>query len=132
MNRLFAFVLAVASVFGGNQMPRAADAVILFEGARLIVGDGTTIEHAAFSVVNGHFAAVDRMGRLRAPGCSIVVSRRPVVCKRGSRLHAFAWRDRRRFRSFPATLRGSRARPSLSPPIIRFSRAWRRSTRVGR
>jgi creatinine amidohydrolase/Fe(II)-dependent formamide hydrolase-like protein/imidazolonepropionase-like amidohydrolase len=42
-------------------------AVTLFEGARLIVGDGQIIDDAAFVVEGSRFAAVGRKGQLQAP-----------------------------------------------------------------
>jgi len=43
-------------------------AVTVFEGARLIVGDGSAaIEESAFIVQNGRFTAVGRKGQLKAP-----------------------------------------------------------------
>jgi hypothetical protein len=40
---------------------------LLFEGGRLIVGDGATIESSAFVVDNGRIARVGRKGDLQAP-----------------------------------------------------------------
>ena len=40
----------------------------VFEGARLIVGDGSAaIEDSAFIVQNGHFTTVGRKGQLKVP-----------------------------------------------------------------
>jgi imidazolonepropionase-like amidohydrolase len=39
----------------------------LFEGARIIVGEGPVIENGAFLVENGRFKAVGEAGRLQAP-----------------------------------------------------------------
>jgi imidazolonepropionase-like amidohydrolase len=49
-------------------------AVTVFEGARLIAGDGSApVEDSAFLVQNGHFTAVGRKGQLRVPaGASVV------------------------------------------------------------
>src|SRR3989449_3682196 len=41
--------------------------VTLFEGARLIVGDGAPVENAAFIVENNRFTAVGRKGELNVP-----------------------------------------------------------------
>jgi imidazolonepropionase-like amidohydrolase len=41
--------------------------VMVFEGARLLVGDGQTIESATFSVVDGRFAAVGVTGEVEVP-----------------------------------------------------------------
>ncbi len=43
-------------------------ATTVFEGARLITGDGSApVEDSAFIVQNGHFTAIGRKGRLRVP-----------------------------------------------------------------
>jgi len=47
-----------------GQAPRPAT---LFEGARLIVGDGSTIEDGAFIVEDNRFTAIGRKGQLTAP-----------------------------------------------------------------
>ena len=62
---LIALLLAIGfSRVGAAQAPR----VTLFEGARLIVGDGSApIMDAAFVVENGHFTAIGRKGQLKAP-----------------------------------------------------------------
>jgi hypothetical protein len=42
--------------------------VTVFEGARLIAGDGSAaIEDSAFIVQNGHFTTVGRKGQLKVP-----------------------------------------------------------------
>jgi len=52
----------------GNQTARASAAVTVFEGARLIVGDGATpIENSAFIVENDRFSRIGTKGRLAAP-----------------------------------------------------------------
>lgn len=56
---------ASASVF--SQAPPASSAV-LYEGARLIIGDGRApIENGAFLVENGRFTAIGRAGSVSAP-----------------------------------------------------------------
>ena len=51
-----------------------ADRVLLFEGARLITGDGgLPIERSAFVVRGGAFAAVGRQGEVKAPAGAIRV-----------------------------------------------------------
>jgi len=53
-----------------EQAPVPASApvtVVLYEGARLLVGDGTTIENGAFTVDNGQFVAVGSTGEVSAP-----------------------------------------------------------------
>ena len=50
------------------QAPPAAPAATLFEGARLITGDGSApIESSAFLVENGRFTRVGRRGAVQAP-----------------------------------------------------------------
>ena len=49
-----------------SQTPRSPR-TILFEGARLVLGDGNTIESSAFVVQNGRFSSVGRKGELRLP-----------------------------------------------------------------
>jgi imidazolonepropionase-like amidohydrolase len=52
----------------GAQAPGAASGVTLYEGARLIVGDGNApIENAAFLVENARFMRVARRGEISAP-----------------------------------------------------------------
>ena len=66
---LAAACLVVASACS----PRAADqappaGVTVFEGARLITGDGSApIDNSAFIVQNGQFTQVGRRGELQAP-----------------------------------------------------------------
>src|SRR6516165_2571845 len=59
------FLFAAFSWPAAGQAPRPA--VTVFEGARLIVGDGSAIENAAFIVENGHFTAVGRSGEVAFP-----------------------------------------------------------------
>jgi len=50
------------------QRPAAAATVTVFQGARLIVGDGNApIENSAFLVENSHFTRVGRRGELQVP-----------------------------------------------------------------
>jgi len=56
-------VVALASAEVAAQPPRTT----VFEGARLIVGDGTTIERASFVVENGLFAQVGTSSDVQAP-----------------------------------------------------------------
>jgi imidazolonepropionase-like amidohydrolase len=56
-------VLALAA-----QAPRSNTPVMLFEGARLITGDGgTVIEHSAFIVQDDTFVSIGRQGELKTP-----------------------------------------------------------------
>ena len=50
----------------GSQAP-GAGGVTLFEGARLIVGDGTAIESSAFIVDNSKFTSVGKKGEIQPP-----------------------------------------------------------------
>jgi imidazolonepropionase-like amidohydrolase len=47
--------------------PARAQTATVYEGARVITGDGSVIEDGAFVVENGRFAAVGRRGALQAP-----------------------------------------------------------------
>jgi len=50
-----------------SQAPQPA-AVTVFEGARLIVGDGSApIENSAFVIQGNRFAQVGRKGRMKVP-----------------------------------------------------------------
>jgi imidazolonepropionase-like amidohydrolase len=52
----------------GAQQPDSGSRVVLYEGARLIVGDGSApIENAAFLVENARFTRVGRRGEVPAP-----------------------------------------------------------------
>ena len=60
-------VSAAASMFAAVQGP-ASTSVTLFEGGRLIAGDGgAPIESSAFLVENGRFTRVARKGEVQAP-----------------------------------------------------------------
>ena len=60
-------LLALCALQAGNQM-RAAGAITVFEGARLIVGDGSApIENAVFLVQNNRFTGIGAKGRLQTP-----------------------------------------------------------------
>src|SRR5688500_9119535 len=62
----FLFV-AVLSTHGAGQAPQATG-VTVFEGARLIVGDGRApIENSAFIVQNNRFTQVGTRGQLKVP-----------------------------------------------------------------
>ena len=64
MSRLLVVLLATTSVTVATQAPRP----VLYEGARLITGDGgAAIERSAFLVENGRFTRVGRQGELQAP-----------------------------------------------------------------
>jgi imidazolonepropionase-like amidohydrolase len=59
------FFAAAFSWPAAGQAPRPTATV--YEGARLIVGDGSAIEDAAFIVENGRFTAVGRRSQLTVP-----------------------------------------------------------------
>src|SRR5262249_16019693 len=62
---LFLAIGYVAPVAVEAQQPAA---VTLYEGARLITGDGSApVENSAFIVANGRFTAVGRKGQLKVP-----------------------------------------------------------------
>src|SRR5262249_11694075 len=64
----------IASTKVTAQAPGASGSVILFEGARLIVGDGRTpIENSAFLVENSRFSRVGTRGSLPIPSGAIRV-----------------------------------------------------------
>ena len=68
-----AVIATVSSIALRSQSPNPANAV-LFEGARLIVGDGSApIEGGAFVVRNGHITAVGRKGTVSAPAGAVRV-----------------------------------------------------------
>jgi imidazolonepropionase-like amidohydrolase len=65
-------VLWLAPLIGGaiclSAVPMQSPSATLFEGARVITGDGgAAIENAAFVVDRGRFTAIGRTGALRAP-----------------------------------------------------------------
>src|SRR5689334_17801798 len=49
------------------QTPRPAARAVVFEGARLIVGDGRVVERSAFVVSGGTLASVGVQGQVTAP-----------------------------------------------------------------
>src|ERR1700693_6233206 len=53
------FLAACLPAVGEAQQPPGAT---VFEGARVIVGDGSSLDNAAFVVANGRFIAVGRRG----------------------------------------------------------------------
>jgi len=61
-------VVAAYSTPDAGQAPQAAGATV-YEGARLIVGDGSApIDDSAFVVVNNKFAEVGKRGQVKVPG----------------------------------------------------------------
>ena len=69
MLRCLCFVAVCAAQLGGPPDARAQTGnATLYEGARLIVGDGSApIENSAFLVQNGRFSQIGRRGEIRAP-----------------------------------------------------------------
>jgi imidazolonepropionase-like amidohydrolase len=63
---VISILAAGAAAFAPFQSRDAAGPVI-YEGARLLVGDGTSIESGAFVVQNGRIAAIGSAGRVAAP-----------------------------------------------------------------
>jgi imidazolonepropionase-like amidohydrolase len=68
-SRLFA-AAALFMAFGITAAQSQAPRVILYEGARLITGDGTTIENSAFVVTNDQFTRVGRKGEVPLPAAA--------------------------------------------------------------
>src|SRR4051794_34233480 len=60
-------LLAAASVLLALGSQAQSQNATVFEGARLITGDGATIENSAFVVVNDKFTAVGRRGEVAVP-----------------------------------------------------------------
>jgi imidazolonepropionase-like amidohydrolase len=67
--KIVAFCIAVASLGAiAYSQSRGPSAAVIYEGARLIVGDASTpIEDGAFVVQNGHIGAIGRRGAVAAP-----------------------------------------------------------------
>src|SRR5262245_43338179 len=66
--RLSIYLLALASLFLNGTSPTKAQTATIFEGARLITGDGgTPIEDSAIIVEAGRITAVGRRSEVRAP-----------------------------------------------------------------
>ena len=63
---VLAFAALVLGVMVSTQAPQASG-VAVYEGARLIVGDGKTIENSAFIVENGRISQVGQRGALKIP-----------------------------------------------------------------
>ena len=75
MNRLPHYLLVLSLIV--LPLPSAAQqAATLYEGARLIAGDGSApIENSAFLVVGNRIAQVGRKGDIAAPAASICPAR---------------------------------------------------------
>ena len=65
---LLASMLLAASALDVRSQAPSPPGMTLFEGARLITGDGgTPIENSAFLIENNRFAAVGRRGEINVP-----------------------------------------------------------------
>src|SRR5262249_55564619 len=62
-----ALLFVVSWLLAAPGVAQAQGRVTVFEGARLITGDGTTIENSAFVVENDRFARVGRRGEVQVP-----------------------------------------------------------------
>ena len=70
----WAFTAAACSTQFSSQRERASEAVTVFEGARLIVGDGSPpIEDAAFVVEGDRFVQIGRSGELQIAADAVTV-----------------------------------------------------------
>src|SRR5438046_3431729 len=67
VNVAAAVTIVVLGVLAGFAIPAAAQAVTVFEGARLIVGDGRVIENAALMVDGTKIAQAGRAADVRVP-----------------------------------------------------------------
>ncbi len=70
VKRIASYLFAVASLFlaaASSSEVKSQSATTVFEGARLITGDGNTIENSAFIVENNRFTAVGRRVDVQVP-----------------------------------------------------------------
>ena len=58
---------AALQLAGPSEALVQVEAATLYEGARLIVGDGSGIENSAFIVQNGRFSRIGTRGEVQAP-----------------------------------------------------------------
>src|SRR5258707_15265778 len=63
---LLVLACAILTVLAGSSVAKAQAATV-FDGARLIVGDGSTIENAAFVIENGRITVVGARGAIPIP-----------------------------------------------------------------
>jgi imidazolonepropionase-like amidohydrolase len=68
--KAFAYFAAVASMTASAYaQSRVQPQTVVYEGARLIIGDGSAaLENGTFVVRNGHITAIGNSGAIRAPG----------------------------------------------------------------
>jgi imidazolonepropionase-like amidohydrolase len=74
--RLSAWLLLVSAVIIAAVLTRPSHAqtsITIYEGARLITGDGSVIENAAFVVENGRFTQAGRRGDIQVPAGAVHV-----------------------------------------------------------
>ena len=64
---LLTLVLGWSCSSPAGEPPAPTTGAILFEGARLIVGDGSVFENAAFLVEGNRFGQVGRVGEIESP-----------------------------------------------------------------
>ena len=72
MKQVRAIHILVAAILAAFTAAPEARSQTLFEGARLIVGDGTVIENSAFLMQNNQIARVGRKGEIAQPGAARV------------------------------------------------------------
>ena len=74
LRKLSLSVLALAAACSSDAgQPGAVDGVTWFEGARLVTGDGSTIENSAFLVEDNTFAWVGEQGGMEPPAGAVRV-----------------------------------------------------------
>jgi imidazolonepropionase-like amidohydrolase len=74
MRMKLTLVVLLAASFAAVAAQQPAATATVFEGARLILGDGRTMENAAFVMENGRFTQVGRAGEVRVPSGAARVS----------------------------------------------------------
>ncbi|HEY7298015.1 MAG TPA: amidohydrolase family protein [Xanthobacteraceae bacterium] len=78
LKRIWSCLVVAAGLVIAAGLPaaraQAPNAAAVFEGGRLITGDGSTIEDAAFVVENDRFTAVGRRGELPIPAGAVRVN----------------------------------------------------------
>ena len=116
----------------------AGDGVTVFEGARLIAGDGSAaIEDSAIVVSNGKFTEVGRRGQVKVPANAARVNLNRQDGHPGDHRHAHAPRHHarcaRRSAAAPRVLRDRRhAQPGTRMPATCRSRSAARRSRMRR
>src|SRR5438046_4513803 len=63
----FGIAVVVISSIALSAQRGGSRGVVVYDGARVLVGDGAAIEKAAFIVDNGHITAVGRQDDVKAP-----------------------------------------------------------------